>query len=122
MLMTTTNFSNFIANITLTKKGVFGGNVIIISVTPSLKIINLHYSYKTNLPFNKGELLNVQVFSEWVIKNNYKFSFTTKNSKLKRDLYFYFDDLIIESGVTKKKYTDSNVGDGKIFTKKKDIY
>jgi hypothetical protein len=102
MSITTTNISNFIAKIHLERSGVFGVKKITLLVTPSFKITNVESNFKNNLPFNSGEFLNVEIFSTWVIKNHYNFSFITKNSKLKRDIYFYFNNLIIKSEVIKK--------------------
>jgi hypothetical protein len=102
MTISTANISNFIAKIRLEKSGFFGVKKITLLVTPSLKIINIESDFKNNLPFNRGNVLDIELFTKWVIKNHYNFSFTTKNLKLKRDLYFYFDILIIKSEVTKK--------------------
>jgi hypothetical protein len=102
MTISTANISNFIAKIRLEKRVFFGVKKITLLVTPSFKIINIESDFKNNLPFNRGNVLDIELFTKWVIKNHYNFSFTTKNLKLKRDLYFYFDILIIKSEVTKK--------------------
>jgi hypothetical protein len=114
MSITTTNISNFIAKIHLERSGVFGVKKITLLVTPSFKITNVESNFKNNLPFKKGDVLDVELFTKWAIKNHYNFSFTTKNSKLKRDLYFYFDNLIIKSEVIKKKSISSFFGFNKV--------
>ena len=117
MSITTANINNFIAKIHLEKGGFFGVKKITLMVTPSFKIINIQSEFKNDLPINRGDFLNVELFTKWVIKNHYTFSFTTKNSKLKRDIYFYFNNLIIKSEVTKKKYINSFFGFNKVVTK-----
>jgi hypothetical protein len=101
MSLLTTN-SKFVAHIYLKKSIFFGNeNVITIVVTPSLKIITINDKFKI-LPFKEGDFLKVNTLIEWVDNNKYEFTFITKNSKLKRDLYFYFDNIIIKSNKNRK--------------------
>ena len=96
-------FSNFIAIIYLKKTNFLGmQNTISITVTPTFKIVKIESNHNSNIPIKKGEYLNDDIFSKWVIKNNYTLNFSTKNSKLKRDLYFYFDDIILNNDIPKK--------------------
>lgn len=77
-------------------------NTISIIVTPTFKIVKIESNHNSNIPIKKGEYLNPDIFSKWVIKNNYTLNFSTKNSKFKRDLYFYFDDIILNNDIHKK--------------------
>jgi len=97
------NFSNFIAIIYLKKPNFLGmQNTISIIVTPTFKIVKIESNHKSNIPIKKGEYLNTDIFSKWVINNKYTLNFSTKNSKFKRDLYFYFDDIILNNDIPKK--------------------
>jgi hypothetical protein len=108
MSINTTNISNFIAKIHLSKRGFLGiENTIDIILSPSLKIILINSNSKNNFIYKKGDTINSEEFIKWVNKNHYSFSFKTKNSKLKRELYFYFEEPLIKRVVTKKKYTNS---------------
>lgn len=77
-------------------------NTISIIVTPTFKIVKIESNHKSNIPIKKGEYLNTDIFSKWVINNKYTLNFSTKNSKFKRDLYFYFDDIILNNDIPKK--------------------
>jgi hypothetical protein len=97
------NFSNFIAILYLKKTNFLGvEKTISIVVTPTFKVVKIDSTHNSNIPIKKGEILNIEKFSKWVVENNYELYFLTKNSKLKRDLYFLFDDIILNSGVVKK--------------------
>ena len=77
-------------------------NTISIVVTPTFKVVKIDTIYNTNIPIKKGEIINIEKFSKWVVDNKYDMYFSTKNSKFKRDLYFYFDDIILNSNYPKK--------------------
>ena len=77
-------------------------NTISIVVTPTFKVVKIDTIYNTNIPIKKGEIINIEKFSKWVVDNKYDMHFSTKNSKFKRDLYFYFDDIILNSNYPKK--------------------
>lgn len=77
-------------------------NTISIIITPTFKIVKIESNHNCNIPIKKGEYLNDDIFSKWVIKNNYTLNFSTKNSKFKRDLYFYFDGIILNNDIPKK--------------------
>jgi hypothetical protein len=97
------NFSNFIATLYLKKRNFLGmENTISIIITPTFKIVKIESNHNCNIPIKKGEYLNDDIFSKWVIKNNYTLNFSTKNSKFKRDLYFYFDGIILNNDIPKK--------------------
>lgn len=116
MSLSAINFINFVGNIDVYKKSIFGDIVVLsIIVTPSLKIITIDGKEKKNFPFKKGDFIEVNKFIEWSKSFNFKIKFSTKNSKLKRDLYFYFDTLIIKDKKTKKKYSNRNFKKDKIF-------
>jgi hypothetical protein len=98
-----TNFSSFFAKIYLTKKGFFGvEKSIIIIIAPNLKIISVGSNFTTKIPFKKGEFMDLLLFTDWVSKYNYNLTFITKNSRFKRDLYFYFDSVILNEKKRKK--------------------
>lgn len=98
-----TNFSNFFAKIYLTKRGVLGmEKSIIIILSPTLKIVSVGSNFNSNIPFKKNEKIDLEVFSEWVLKNNYNLNFITKNSRFKRELYFHFDSIILNDVKEKK--------------------
>jgi hypothetical protein len=98
-----TNFSNFIAKLYLKKRNFLGmENTISIIITPTFKIVKIESYHNPKIPIKKGEYLNIEKFSKWVIDNNYTLNFSTKNSKFKRDLYFYFDDIILNNDIPKK--------------------
>jgi hypothetical protein len=97
------NFSNFVAILYLKKTNFLGTEkTISIVVTPTFKVVKIDSDHNSNIPIKKGEMINIEKFSKWVVENNYELYFLTKNSKLKRDLYFLFDDIILNSGVVKK--------------------
>lgn len=97
------NFSNFIAILYLKKTNFLGvEKTISIVVTPTFKVVKIDSDHNSNIPIKKGEILNIEKFSKWVVENNYELYFSTKNSRLKRNLYFLFDDIILNSGVVKK--------------------
>jgi len=97
------NFSNFIATLYLKKRNFLGmENTISIIITPTFKIVKIESNHNPKIPIKKGEYLNDDIFSKWVIKNNYTLNFSTKNSKFKRDLYFYFDGIILNNDIPKK--------------------
>lgn len=77
-------------------------NTISIVVTPTFKVVKIDTIYNTNIPIKKGEIINIEIFSKWVVDNKYDMHFSTKNSKFKRDLYFYFDDIILNNNYPKK--------------------
>jgi len=96
-----TNFSNFIATLYLKKTNFLGiQKTISIIVTPTLKVVKIES--KTDIPLKKGEYIDIENFSKWVVDNNYSLNFFTKNSKFKRDLYFHFDDIILNNKMRKK--------------------
>jgi hypothetical protein len=98
-----TNFNNFIATIYLKKINFFGvENTISIIVTPTFKVVNINSNHRSLIPLKKGEIIDVEKFSKWVVDNKYRLDFSTKNSKFKRDLYFLFDDIILNSNISKK--------------------
>lgn len=103
-----TTFSKFIGIIHLKKTNFFGfKKIIYIVVTPTFKVLKIEHTHTTDIPIKKGEIINIDVLSKWVTENKYKLSFLTKNSKLKRDLYFIFDDIILHKYDTKKnKFID----------------
>ena len=98
-----TNFSNFFAKIHLTKRGFFGAEKFVdIVVSPNLKIVSFYTNHHIVAPICKGEKMDLDNFCIWVLNNNYELKFITKNSKFKRELYFYFDDIIINYENRKK--------------------
>ena len=102
MSLTSTNISKFVANIHLKKRMFFGNyDIITITVTPSFNIVSINDRYNI-LPFEGGEFLRINSLIEWSVTHEYEISFTTKNSKLKRDLYFYFDQVILKNKNNKK--------------------
>lgn len=104
-----TNFSNFFAKIHLSKSGLFGvKEQIIIILSRNLILVEVDLKSKKIFPFKKGDKIDLEKFSNWVSINKYELQFTTKNSKFKRELYFYFDDIILNNE-NKKKESANNL-------------
>ena len=75
------NFSNFIAILYLKKTNFLGvEKTISIVVTPTFKVVKIDSTHNSNIPIKKGEILNIEKFSKWVVENNYELYFLTKNS------------------------------------------
>jgi hypothetical protein len=103
-----TNFNNFIGVLYLKKTNFFGvKNTIYVVITPTFKVVKIVSNHNSKIPIKKGETIHVENFSKWVIENNYSLDFSTKNSKFKRDLYFLFDDIILNSNVSKNSLLDN---------------
>lgn len=77
-------------------------NTISIIITPSFKVVKILDNHNSKIPIKNGEIIKLEPFSKWVVKNNYSLDFATKNSKFKRELYFLFDNIILNSSDTKK--------------------
>jgi len=94
-------FEKFTALIILTKKNLFGLNNAskIIWLTANLKIIKSD----DELPFKKGDFLDLIELKNFIIKNDYAFNFKSKNSFLKRELYSIVEDINLIN-IQKKKY------------------
>jgi hypothetical protein len=98
-----TNFNNFIAILYLKKTNFFGvESTMSIVITPTFKVIKIISNHNSKIPIEKSQKIDVEKFSKWIIENKYSLDFSTKNSKFKRDLYFLFDDIILNSSKTKK--------------------
>ena len=87
--------NNLLGKIILKKKGIFIDDTIILFITPSFKIVKIEKINNIKFLYKEKDSIKFEGFSKWIVKNNYKFFFNTKNSKLKRDLLFYFDDIIL---------------------------
>jgi hypothetical protein len=97
-------FSKHTAELYLIKRGLYGffNKNISIYITNTFKIISIKKSENVTFLYKKGDTINTDDFSEWIINNNYDFYFLTQNSKLKIDLYFYFHELILNRKKKKK--------------------
>ena len=115
-------FRKYTGEIYLLKRGllsIFNRNIIIL-VTESFKIILIKKSNSLNFIYTKGDKIDPELLSEWVVNNNYDFYFLTESAKLKKDFYFYFYDVILHKKREKKsliKKLFSLLKDG-IFIKK----
>ena len=80
----------FTGTIYLKKTKFFGLKKYIaeIKITQTLKIINVKTNIN-NLPFKIKDRLELTDLKKWVVDNNYKIEFSSKNNKLNRLFYFY---------------------------------
>jgi hypothetical protein len=97
-------FRKHTGEIFLLKRGLLGilNRNIIILVTESFKIILVKKSKTLNFIYTKGDIIDSELLSDWIVKNNYDFYFITESSKLKKDFYFYFYDVILYKKREKK--------------------
>lgn len=81
-------YPNFIAQVSLKKRSLFGFNNIhiLFLLTPSLKIIKISNPQKINFLYNENDFLVSSEFTKWVVDNNFEFQFSTKSKTLKRIL------------------------------------
>jgi hypothetical protein len=92
-------YPNFIAQVSLKKRSLFGFNDIhiLFLLTPSLKIIKISNPQKIKFLYNENDFLVSTNFTKWVVENGYDFKFLTKSKSLKRililDVESYIDDL-----------------------------
>ena len=100
-------FPNFVAQVHLRKKTLFGLKEVEISflLTTSLKIIKIVNPKKDQFLYNQGDILSTVDFSKWVIENGYNFRFNTKSKSLKRILIIEVDNIIDDLKENKSKFT-----------------
>ena len=81
-------YPNFIAQVSLKKRPLFGFNDIhiLFLLTPSLKIIKISNPQEINFLYNENDFLVSTDFTKWVVENDFEFRFSTKSKTLKRVL------------------------------------
>ena len=81
-------YPNFIAQVYLKKRSLFGFKDIRIFflLTPSLKIIKISNPQEINFLYNENDFLVSTDFTKWVVENDFEFRFSTKSKTLKRVL------------------------------------
>lgn len=94
--------SKLLGKINLTKPKFFGldSQDIIIVISPSFKIYGLKSKPPKLLdtfPFKKGMILNPKQLMDWVGENDYEVTFESQVPSIKRKLFQFFGDTIVES-------------------------
>lgn len=100
--------SKLLGRINLSKPKFFGldSEDIVIVISSSFKIFGLKSKPAKLLdtfPFEKGTLLNPKKLLDWVEKNDYNVTFESQVPSIKRKLFQFFGDIIVESESREKK-------------------
>ena len=100
-------YPNFIAQVSLKKRSLFGFNDIhiLFLLTPSLKIIKISNPQEINFLYNENDFLVSTDFTKWVVENGFEFNFSTKSKTLKRILILDVVLVIDNLNKNKSKFT-----------------